>query len=77
MTLLSDVIAPEYEAEATKSFMEAKEKQESDKEKAKADKARAKAAAKAAMDLKNNSKTRRAALRAFSKALMTTWTMGT
>ena len=55
MTLLSDVLAPEFEAEATKSFMEAKEKEDSDKEKAKADEARGHRAAKIALDLENNS----------------------
>ena len=55
MTLLSDVLAPEFEAEATKSFMEAKEKEDSDKEKAKADEARGHRAAKVALDLENNS----------------------
>jgi hypothetical protein len=55
MTLLSDVLAPEFEAEATKSFLEAKEKEESDKEKAKADEARGHRAAKVALDLENNS----------------------
>ena len=55
MTLLSDVLAPEFEAEATKSFLEAKEKEDSDKEKAKTDEARGHRAAKVALDLENNS----------------------
>ena len=55
MTLLSDVLAPGFEAEANKAFMEAKEKEESDKKKAKANEARGKAAAKVAQDLENNS----------------------
>ena len=55
VTLLSDVLAPEFEAEATKSFMEAKEKEESNKNKAKADEARGHRAAMVALDLENNS----------------------
>ena len=55
MTLLSDVLATEFEAEATKSFLEAKEKEDNDKEKAKADKARVHRTAKVSLDLENNS----------------------
>ena len=55
MTLLSDVLAPEFEAEATESFTKAKEKEDREKEKAKADEARGHRAAKVALDLENNS----------------------
>ena len=51
MTLLSDVLAPEFEAEATESFTKAKEKEDREKEKAKADEARGHRAAKVALDL--------------------------
>lgn len=54
MTLLSDVLAPGFEAEANKLLVEAKDKENTDKEKAKTDEAREKTAAKIGMDIENN-----------------------